>query len=486
MDISDLIGTVGGRAVIRGTAATVSTVRWDTRFPGRDAVFVVRPGNFDPVTALAAIAASSTCVLALPETAERFAAGVAAYPHLSVAAVDDIEAASAAVARALLPRAAQVRLIGITGTCGKTTTSTLLAHILTRAGKSCGLIGTVSYAWADKSIASFMTTPDKWNLYSLLDMMAADGVTHAVMEVSSHALALGRLDGLRLSLAAYTNLGRDHLDFHHDTASYAAAKAKIFDLLDEGRKAVFNADDEACRDAVAGRGLDAVGFALERDATLRPKAPRIDTHGMALGVRWQGEAAVIVSKLKGVFNVYNVLCAAACALQEGVALADVVRGIADAAAPAGRLEEVVPGVFVDYAHKPDAMENVLATLVKAGYAGIVTVFGCGGDRDRGKRPLMAEVASTYSRYLVVTSDNPRTEDPRRIFDDIMPGVKVPYTLIEDRAAAIAHALAARKDGEAVLIAGKGHEDYQIFGTRKVHFSDRETVLACAAGKEGHV
>jgi UDP-N-acetylmuramoyl-L-alanyl-D-glutamate--2,6-diaminopimelate ligase len=339
------------------------------------------------------------------------------------------------------------------------------------------LIGTVEYAWAGKSIASFMTTPDKWNLYSLLDMMAADGVTHAVMEVSSHALALGRLDGLRLALAGYTNLGRDHLDFHHDAASYAAAKAKIFSLLDDAKKAVYNADDAACRDAVAGKDLHALGFALEHDAPLRPKDPRIDTHGMALGVVWQGKPAVIVSKLKGVFNAYNVLCAVACALQLGLSIDEAVRGVADAPAPCGRLEEVVPGVFVDYAHKPDAMENVLTTLKAAGYTGIVTVFGCGGDRDRGKRPIMADVASKYSRYVVLTNDNPRTEDPERIFADIMPGVRVEHRRIDDRAAAIAHALSVRKDGEAVLIAGKGHEDYQIFGTSKVHFSDQETVLA---------
>jgi len=481
MKIDDLVTRLGGTLRMRGSADAVATVRWDTRFPASEALFIVRGGAFDPVSSLAAIAEKSAAIVCVSDMTARMSAVLPR--HLSLIEVIDIEAASEQAAAIFLPDATKVSLIGITGTCGKTTTASILAHILSSAGKPCGIIGTVEYAWAGKSIPSFMTTPDRWNLFSLLQMMADDGITHAVMEVSSHALALGRLQGLTLSLAIYTNLGRDHLDFHHDTASYAAAKAKIFDLLDEGKKAVINADDEACRDAVAGKGLSLVSVGLEHDADLKPKAPRIDTYGMALGIVWQGKPAVLVSSLKGVFNAYNVLCASAAALQLGVSLELLVCSLADAQAPAGRLEEVTPGVFVDYAHKPDAMENVLATLKAAGYTGIVTVFGCGGDRDRGKRPIMARVASKYSRFVVLTNDNPRTESSAQIFDDIMPGMTADHAVIEDRASAIAHALTVRREGEAVLVAGKGHEDYQIFGTKKIHFSDREAVLAY---KERHV
>jgi UDP-N-acetylmuramoyl-L-alanyl-D-glutamate--2,6-diaminopimelate ligase len=392
---------------------------------------------------------------------------------------------------------AALTLVGVTGTNGKTTTTYLLEGIWRAAGATPGVVGTIAYRFADTTRPAPFTTPEAPDLQAILADMRRAGVTHVAIEVSSHALAQHRADALRFDVAAFSNLTRDHLDFHGDDESYYAAKARLFrELLPASGKAgaasVVNVDDAAGarlageitgRCVRVGRGSGVEVRLCDVETTLA------GTRGVLV---LDGQRLAFTSPLVGAPHAENVALAAAVAWALGVDPAAIAAGVAATAPPPGRVERIAGAGFtvvVDYAHSPDALERLLAALRPLTSGALITVFGCGGDRDRGKRPLMGQAAGAASDLVVITSDNPRTEDPRRILADIEPGVRaagaIPLTrpaagargyLVEpDRRAAIALAVELARPGDLVVVAGKGHEDYQILGTEKRHLDDREEV-----------
>jgi UDP-N-acetylmuramoyl-L-alanyl-D-glutamate--2,6-diaminopimelate ligase len=388
-------------------------------------------------------------------------------------------------------------VVGVTGTNGKTTTTYLLEGIWRAAGISTGVIGTVDYRFLDERRPAPFTTPEAPELQAMLAEMRRHGVTHVAIEVSSHALAQQRADGLRFDAAAFTNLTRDHLDFHRDLEAYYAAKARLFHELlpasgKSGAVAVVNVDSaEGARLAAEVRGRCVrVGRAPTVEVRLgEVESTLAGTRGVLV---FGGRPQRFASPLVGAPHAENVALAAATAWALGVAPDVVAAGIASATPPPGRVERIPgPGftVVVDYAHSPDALDRLLAAVRPLTSGSVITVFGCGGDRDRGKRPLMGEAAARSSDLVVVTSDNPRTEDPRQILADIEPGVRraglMPlaraaagvrgYVVEPDRTAAITLAVGMARPGDLVVVAGKGHEDYQIIGTEKRHLDDREEV-----------
>ncbi len=386
-----------------------------------------------------------------------------------------------------------LRLAGVTGTNGKTTTATLLRHLLARRHGDAGLLGTIRYVTGRRDEPAPLTTPDGPTLYGLLAEMVAAGLPAAAMEVSSHALDQERTADLALDVAVMTNLGRDHLDYHRTPAAYAAAKARIRELLagERRRKApgalVVNADEPAFAALTAPAG-ETVRFGT--DPAARPDLlladAVLDRDGSRLVLRWRGRSLAVRTRLVGRFNALNVLAAAAAMLAMGEPFDAVVEGLATAPQVPGRLEVLpLPGgatAVVDYAHTPDALAAVLAACREWTSGRLHVVFGAGGDRDRGKRPLMGEVAARLADVAWITSDNPRTEPPEAIIAEIVAGHRAalppgapPCRVEPDRRTAITAALADAAPGDTVVVAGKGHEDYQIVGDRRLDLDDRRIV-----------
>jgi UDP-N-acetylmuramoyl-L-alanyl-D-glutamate--2,6-diaminopimelate ligase len=382
--------------------------------------------------------------------------------------------------------ARQLTLIGVTGTNGKTTTTGLLRHLLDRDADA-GSIGTLG-AFDGRgepvtSTAGALTTPGPIDLQATLAAMLARGCRTVTMEASSHSLDQGRLDGLTFAAGVFTNLTRDHLDYHHTMEAYLGAKLRLAELLGTTGVEVVNLDDEAWR-ALPIRSRR-VTYGQHPAADLRASGVVLDASGSRFQLSGCFGAAEASLPLLGDFNVANALAAAACALALGRSLAEVVSRLALAPQVPGRMERIAERpctVLRDYAHTPDALERALATLRPLTPGRLIVVFGCGGDRDRGKRPLMGRIAAERSDIAVVTSDNPRTEDPGAIIDDIEQGMGgVPHRRVVDRLEAIRQALAEARPGDTLLLAGKGHETYQVLGSEKVPFDEREIVARLARG-----
>ncbi len=383
--------------------------------------------------------------------------------------------------------ARRLSLIGVTGTNGKTTTTGIVRHLLNYAG-TAGSIGTVGAfdgrGEAVPSTAGSLTTPGPIDLQKTLADLAARGVTHVTMETSSHSLDQGRLDGLSFDAALFTNLTRDHLDYHGTMDAYLAAKLKLSTLLGPSGVEVVNLDDQAWL-VIAPRALR-VTFGLHPAAEVRASEIAMSAGGSRFCLSGRFGAADARLPLLGDFNVANALAAAACALALGRPLAEVVERLAEAPQVPGRMERIADTpcvVLRDYAHTPDALERALASLRPLTPGRLIVVFGCGGDRDRGKRPLMGAIAARLADVAIATSDNPRTEDPEAILDDIergMAGAK--HQRIADRLNAIHAALDQGRKGDTILLAGKGHETYQILGTTKVDFDEREIVQRAVRGQ----
>ena len=375
----------------------------------------------------------------------------------------------------------QLSLVGVTGTSGKTTTTKMIESIFDAGSEPVGLIGTIEYRAGDERLVADRTTPDAVVLQEWFAKMRDAGVKHAVMEVSSHALALARTHGVRFAAAVFTNLSRDHFDFHKDFEDYYAAKRLLFDQIDCSKKtAIVNVDDEYGRRLAAELGDCVVSFGRSPQAAIRPNDDFvIDVRGLrGIVTTPQGEVRVD-SRLLGQPNLYNWLGAIGAALAVGIPIPTIEAVIRELAAVRGRFERVDteegPTVIVDYAHKPDALEKLLHAVRDLARGRKVTlVFGCGGDRDKGKRPQMGEIAARLADEVVLTSDNPRNEKPQAIIDDIARGIAgTPPAQIVNRREAIARAIEAASDDDVVLIAGKGHESYQVIGDQIVHFDDRE-------------
>jgi UDP-N-acetylmuramoyl-L-alanyl-D-glutamate--2,6-diaminopimelate ligase len=378
----------------------------------------------------------------------------------------------------------QLSLVGVTGTSGKTTTTKMIEAIFDAPVdgmvEPVGLIGTIEYRAGDERLVADRTTPDAVVLQEWFAKMRDAGVKHAVMEVSSHALALARTHGVHFAAAVFTNLSRDHFDFHKDFEDYFAAKRMLFDQIDCSKKtAIVNIDDEYGRRLAAELGDCVVSFGRSPQAAIRTADDFvIDVRGLrGTVVTPQGDVRVD-SRLLGQPNLYNWLGAIGAALAVGIPIPTIEAGIRELAAVRGRFERVDtdegPTVIVDYAHKPDALEKLLhAVRDLAGGRKVKLVFGCGGDRDKGKRPQMGEIAGRLADFTVLTSDNPRSEKPDAILDEIEAGMRGQYRRITDRREAIARTIEEAGDEDVIVIAGKGHESYQVIGDQIVHFDDRE-------------
>jgi UDP-N-acetylmuramoyl-L-alanyl-D-glutamate--2,6-diaminopimelate ligase len=383
----------------------------------------------------------------------------------------------------------RLKMIGVTGTNGKTTTTYLCKALLESIGQRVGLIGTVAYQIGQETVPASHTTPGALDLQALLAKMVESRLTAAVMEVSSHALALDRTAGCEYDVAVFTNLTQDHLDFHHTMDEYFAAKSRLFTGLAEGQKAgklaLVNLDDSYGAAIRAACPVPVWGYALKKQADLRAERVHLSLTGTTFTAATPIGSFTVESRLVGEHNVYNLLGAIGVALHEGATSDQICEATAHITNVPGRFERVSSGqdftVVVDYAHTEDALLRLLTAAQTLKTGRIITVFGCGGDRDRGKRPKMGRAAVECSDVVVLTSDNPRTEDPMAILREVEVGVRdaltrrshVQYHLVPDRREAISAAIREAHRGDMVLIAGKGHEDYQIIGTKKFHFDDRE-------------
>lgn len=377
----------------------------------------------------------------------------------------------------------KLRLVGVTGTKGKTTVTSLIKRILTQSGQKVGLIGTIQNEIGEQVIHAENTTPDAMELESLYARMVEAGCTFCVMEVSSHALDQQRIGDSHYETAVFTNLSHEHLDYHRDMEDYFEAKAKLFAICDS---AVINRDDEYGR-RLLGRHPEAMTFSLEEEADLTAKEIVCHAESVDFLLCAGGVESRVHFGMPGRFSVRNALAAAGACLQLGVSLNTIIRALSSTNGVRGRIETIPTGrdftVITDYAHSPDSLENVLSSLKETVKGRLVALFGCGGDRDRTKRPLMAAAAARHADALIVTSDNPRTEDPQAIIDEILPGLEgfsVPYTVIVNRREAIFHAVRTAQPGDTIVLAGKGHEDYQIIGHEKFHFDEREVVAEALA------
>jgi UDP-N-acetylmuramoyl-L-alanyl-D-glutamate--2,6-diaminopimelate ligase len=384
-------------------------------------------------------------------------------------------------------------VIGVTGTNGKTTTSYLLCSILDAAGLRAGMLGTVAYRIAGEDREASRTTPEAPDVQQLLSEMLANGSKSAVMEVSSHALSLKRVDAMQFAAGVFTNLTRDHLDFHEDMEAYFAAKRRLFEMLPTGAPAVINLDDPRGASLVE-ISKRPVTYAINGKADVTSGPIEMTLGGLRIDVTTPAGVVPITSRLVGRPNVYNILAATATASALEIPSDAIARGIANLSGVPGRFEVVSQRdddvtVVVDYAHTDDALRNLLETARPLASQRIVTVFGCGGDRDRSKRPLMGMVAARLSDVVVITSDNPRSEDPKRIIEEIERGIpagsqtpaRAPVVeSVTERANAIERAVSLAGPGDVVLVAGKGHEKYQQIGDRVLPFDDGEVARAALA------
>ena len=388
--------------------------------------------------------------------------------------------ALALAARNFYPQS--VALTGITGTNGKTTTGFLIDSILRAAGHTTALVGTIEYHLGTEVLPAVNTTPESLDLYRLFDRLRHIGGTYATMEVSSHALALGRVYGLHFHTAVFTNLTRDHLDFHHTMEEYFMAKQILFTGSGSPAPevAVINTDDEYGARIPVNRSTELLSYGLDREASVRARNVVSSFNGLHFEVQFGKLKFPVESALIGRINVYNILAACAAGLSYKLPVETIVRGIAQCHGVPGRFERVDEGqpfaVVVDYSHTDDALRN--AILVARGLSPhrVITVFGCGGDRDRTKRPIMGQVAAELSDVVVLTSDNPRSEDPLQIMNDVLVGLRrkdTPLIVEPDRALAISRAIEQARTGDLVLLAGKGHETYQILKDKTIAFDDRE-------------
>lgn len=381
-----------------------------------------------------------------------------------------------------------LRVLGVTGTNGKSTTAMMARAILQASGAKCGLLGTIRYDLCARSVTADMTTPGPVQLAAYLRECRDAGARYAVMEVSSHALEQRRTDGLRFEAAAFTNLTGDHLDYHGTMENYREAKRRLFTELPEGATAILNRDDPASEHMARGCRARLVYYSLGDDAPISARLIRDSIKGTLYRMRINDEDLVLENSLVGRHNVYNAMAAAGLAHATGVSISAIQQGLNALRNVPGRLQRVPcassADVFVDYAHTDDALRNVLSVLRPLAQRRLITVFGCGGDRDRTKRPRMARVAAEFSDAIFVTSDNPRTEDPMVIIQEILSGFddesRRRVISEPERRSAIHLALRAAGDGDVVLIAGKGHEDYQVIGKQKIHFDDVEVAIEAAS------
>lgn len=380
----------------------------------------------------------------------------------------------------------ELKMVGVTGTNGKTTCAYLI-HAIASTRCSAGLVGTIQYFFGSHSVAATHTTPDPSTLHPLFNLMCEKGCSLVVMEASSHALDQERLSGIRFDAVLFTNLTQDHLDYHHSMEEYFNAKLKLLQHLKDGGTAVLNADDSWIA-SIGQKARKVVTYGIEQPADIRALDVQSGLGGSRFDIEYQGQRTAVQTALFGKHNVYNILGAISAASSIGVAVDESARVMRDFKGVPGRLERVDAGqeffLFVDYAHTDDGLRNVLSALRPLAHKKLLVLFGCGGDRDKGKRPKMARVAEQLADYVVLTSDNPRFEDPRSILKDVSSGFSPGFDRCEvhpDRRKAIRQILLKAHKEDVVLLAGKGHEDTQIIGNERMPFNDKEEAVRILNG-----
>jgi UDP-N-acetylmuramoyl-L-alanyl-D-glutamate--2,6-diaminopimelate ligase len=483
--VSKLFLTMYGKMVLTQDVA-IKNIQYDSRRVEHGDMFVAIPGTVTDGHKFIDNAIAQGARVVVVERDDVRPDALFMHANVAKILVPDARAALATMAANYYQHPShRLRLIGVTGTNGKTTTTYLIKSVLEAAGHTVGVIGTIQYLIGPEVIPATHTTPESLDLNRLLDLMVKRGCTAAVMEVSSHALVQNRTRGLRFEAGIFTNLTQDHLDFHGSMERYFEAKRILFEQLDDTAAAVTNADDEYGPNMVSGVRARVMSYGTSAGADIAASEIKMSIQGIQMIVTRKGRAMSVTSPLTGRFNVENILAAYGGGVALGIPDEQIVAGIERAAPVRGRFEQIVSSAgwtaIIDYAHTPDALENVLSTiqdlLKGAGQGKIITVFGCGGNRDKDKRPKMGRIASTMSAVTIVTSDNPRNEEPQSIIHQIIAGVvpgKTVYTEV-DRRRAIVKALLLAEPGDVVLVAGKGHEDYQVVGDTKHHLDDREEV-----------
>ncbi|MDD2703105.1 MAG: UDP-N-acetylmuramoyl-L-alanyl-D-glutamate--2,6-diaminopimelate ligase [Candidatus Omnitrophica bacterium] len=410
-----------------------------------------------------------------------------AFPRTVFVKVKDSRHALAGLAAGYFRHPArQMKVIAVTGTNGKTTISYLIEALLKKRGDSCAVIGTINYRFKDTVVSSKNTTPGPVELQSLMRKFADEGIRFVCMEVSSHALNQKRADGIDFSAALFTNLTQDHLDYHKTMENYFSAKARLFEGLPPQSLAVINSDDHFSKRLMKLTRARIIPYGIDRvsGAGVSARDIKMSLEGTSFTLCFpDGTACALRTTLIGRHNVYNILSAAAWARDAGFKFEEIRSAIGKFSCVPGRLEKINSrrgfGVYVDYAHTEDAIKNVITSLRQVSGKRIIVVFGCGGDRDRSKRPMMGRTVTKLADYAIITSDNPRSEDPLAIIKEIRKGISgVNYQVIPDRAEAIGESLSLARKGDVVLIAGKGHETYQVVQDKILHFDDREVVKKC--------
>src|SRR6266513_2826833 len=475
MQLKTLVDGIPVRQIIGTLDRPVESIAYDSRRAQRNGLFVALRGGKSDGHQFIAQAIEKGASVIVAEREEK-------YPRATCLVVENSRTALADLSRVFYGHPGdRLKLAAVTGTNGKTTTTFLIKHICEKAGLRCGLIGTVRYEIGERVLPAIRTTPESLDLQELLAQIANAGCRAAAMEVSSHALAQDRTRGLEWEVAVFTNLTQDHLDFHGTMESYFDSKAKLFTQLGNQQKkrkpiAVVNVNDRYGEQLLnkIDKRVAIVTYGMGARADFRASTYRVEFSGTSYQLDARGKSYLVRVPLIGRFNVVNSVAALAAANALGINLRDAVLSLGRSPQVPGRLE-IVPAkrqfqVFVDYAHTPDALRNVLRTLRELEPHRLIAVFGCGGDRDRQKRPMMGDIVDQYADYAIITSDNPRTEDPNAILAEIEKGFRSSrYEKIVDRTEAIGRAVALAQPRDMVLIAGKGHENYQEFADYTVPF-----------------
>ena len=394
--------------------------------------------------------------------------------------VSDTRTIMGTIARKFYGDLSDMIKVAITGTNGKTTTAFLVHAILEMSGIKSGLIGTIYYI-GDGEKKAVRTTPESLDIFRLISEFKEKGSSAVVMEVSSHGLALNRVDELRFRVAVFTNLSQDHLDFHKTIENYRESKMRIFRLLEPDGCAVFNIDDPVSEHIKKLNLKKVISYGMKKKGDLQAQITRDAIDGLGIDIGYRGYIHRVNSQLIGTYNAYNILAAFAVSMALGIDPDTTVKGIAHVKGVKGRMERITNNIFIDYAHTPSAIENALLALKQYVKGKLIVVFGCGGDRDKEKRPHMAAAATRLADFTIITSDNPRSEPVKSIIADIVKGVVTDrYEIIEDRKTAIKEVVARLGNDDILLVAGKGHEDYQVIGDKTIEFDDAEVIRECTA------
>ncbi len=478
MRFSQLCADAGLGGTIQLGDTEVRNVVTDSRRVGEGDCFVAVPGPNTDGHRYIASAVSAGCAAVVCEDASEVPSGIA------LAVVDDSRPVAGPLAQASMGwPCRKLTIAGVTGTNGKTTIIHLLRHILDLAGMKTAMIGTVSYETIAHRTPARTTTPGAVELAEMMAEIVEAGGTHLVMEASSHALDQRRTEGIDFDVAVFTNLSGDHLDYHGSMENYLAAKRRLFETLGPDARAVLNRDEDYSEQMASAVSAKIVWYGLSNASDVSGRIDNIDITGSSFLLRIAGGERDVQTGLIGRHNVYNCLAAAAAAGAMGVEMKTIVEALGQVSFVPGRLQRIEAGapfdVLVDYAHTDDALDKVLSALRPVTTGKLIVVFGCGGDRDRSKRPRMANAAERWADTVIVTSDNPRNEEPTAIIDEIMTGFSTSgreKVITEpDRRSAIAEAISIARAGDVVLIAGKGHENYQVIGDERIHFDDVEIV-----------